>query len=515
LREFKFAVRGTLRIAPLAVMGVSFWLCAGLLHGQNPPARPAALNEGTPKVLAPARASVENVFLFAQNMPASPGGSASPAAGSNAGSKTSDSGALPQAVTLQQAIDEAIAHNLDLAVERFNVSVAEAKQITAALRPNPVLTLSGQTLNVFRLNLDSNSPLGPNAYTAHTDFVLERANKRQNRIEVARTERSVAELQTLEVMRQLIFNVQNAFVDVQQAKDSLALAQLNLQSLNGIVTINEIRVNSGDLAQVELERSRLAALQFQTSVEQAQLAVEQAKAKLQLLMGRRSPTTMFDVVGTLRQEPVADSADETRAKALTRRPDVLLQQAGNARSQADLRLQIANGKVDYTVGAEVTRQSAFGVAGQTMGFTFSTPLPLFNKNQGEIARAQREIQQNGARVMALGANLSADVDAAYRQYTVSQRLLANIEKNLLPRAESVRQTTEYSYRRGEASLVEFLDAQRAFNDAMQSYNEARVNYARSLYQIDTVSGATTAAALPPANPAASQSAPVSGGQSKP
>jgi cobalt-zinc-cadmium efflux system outer membrane protein len=61
---------------------------------------------------------------------------------------------------------------------------------------------------------------------------------------------------------------------------------------------------------------------------------------------------------------------------------------------------------------------------------------------------------------------------------------------MLGKARTVRDTTEYSYRRGEASLVEFLDAQRAFNDTMQTYNDARANYARSLYSIETVSGTT-------------------------
>jgi cobalt-zinc-cadmium efflux system outer membrane protein len=67
-------------------------------------------------------------------------------------------------------------------------------------------------------------------------------------------------------------------------------------------------------------------------------------------------------------------------------------------------------------------------------------------------------------------------------------LLASIEKEMLQRAREVRQTTEYSYRRGEASLVELLDAQHAFNDTMQGYNDARAEYARSLYLLDSISG---------------------------
>jgi cobalt-zinc-cadmium efflux system outer membrane protein len=129
-----------------------------------------------------------------------------------------------------------------------------------------------------------------------------------------------------------------------------------------------------------------------------------------------------------------------------------------------------------------------------MGFYFSVPLPVFNKNQGEIARAQREIQLAQAKIAAQEATIETEVDKAYRQYSVSRQLLANVETNMLARARTVRDTTEYSYRRGEASLVEFLDAQRAFNDTMQTYNDARANYARSIYTIETVSGETVSGA---------------------
>jgi cobalt-zinc-cadmium efflux system outer membrane protein len=170
--------------------------------------------------------------------------------------------------------------------------------------------------------------------------------------------------------------------------------------------------------------------------------------------------------------------------ALDRRPDFLLFQQSQARSRADLRLQLANGKMDYSVGTEYTHQRAYGVGGSSLGVYFSVPLPVFNRNQGEILRAQREIEQGSARIEAQRAFISNEIDKAYRQ------LLTSVETGILAKARSVRDTTEYSYRRGEASLVEFLDAQRAFNDAMQTYNDARANFARSLYLLDTVSGAT-------------------------
>lgn len=398
----------------------------------------------------------------------------------------------PAPITIDQAVQEAITGNLDLAAEKLNITVAEAREITAKLRPNPVLTVSGQSLDLLGANYSPNTPLGPNQMNIHTDIPIERGHKREERISLAREQKSLAELGVREVMRQVVFSVQSAFVDVQQAKENLKLAQDNLKSLENVVAINEARFKSGDLAQVELERSRLAALQYTAAVQQAQLQLEQTKTQLQQLLGRRQKSPDFDVTGPMRAAVTFGLREEIVRQALQRRPDYLLSQQSQATSRADLRLQLANAKVDYSIGTEYTYQRAWGVGGSSLGVYFSVPLKIFNKNQGEIARAQREINLAGARSVALETSIQTDVEKAYRQYEVSKQLLTTVEMNMLARARSVRDTTEYSYRRGEASLIEFLDAQRAFNDAMQTFNDARANYARSLYLIDSVSAATVA-----------------------
>ena len=88
----------------------------------------------------------------------------------------------------------------------------------------------------------------------------------------------------------------------------------------------------------------------------------------------------------------------------------------------------------------------------------------------------------------LRASIAAEVEVSYEQYSTSRNMVESLEKEMLHQAREVRNTMEYSYRRGEASLIEFLDAQRAYNDTIQSYNDARADYARSLYQIDSISG---------------------------
>jgi cobalt-zinc-cadmium efflux system outer membrane protein len=127
-----------------------------------------------------------------------------------------------------------------------------------------------------------------------------------------------------------------------------------------------------------------------------------------------------------------------------------------------------------------------------MGFFFSSNLPVFNRNQGEIARATQEQAQVEARVRALETTVQNDVQIAYLQYNNALTTLSRVEGSLLQRATDVRQITEYSYRRGEANFLELLDAQRAYNETMQAYNEARGEFARSLYGIDAATGTAPA-----------------------
>jgi outer membrane protein, heavy metal efflux system len=395
----------------------------------------------------------------------------------------------PERVTIAQAVQEAIERNLGLLAEKYNLSVAEARIVTARLRPNPVLSVGLDYIDFLRQFTPANAG-GPSEWNVRTDFVLERGGKRQARVDVAENAREVGKLNLLNTTRGLVLDVENAFIDVLQAKDQVALARENLQAFQGIVNVNQTRVQAGDLAKVELVRTQVAALQFQSAVRQAESKLRIAANKLQLLIGRTVPSPAFDVDGDLHREVPPIELPKIQSQALELRPDVLALRRDQARSQAELRSQLAQGKVDYTVGTEYHREFHNGNA-NALGVFFQAPIPLFNRNQGEIERARQEARQAEARVRAMEASVDSDVRNAWLQYTTSRELLESIEHGLLTQAKDVRDTMEYSYRRGEASLVEFLDAQRAFNDARQSYNDARADFARSLYTIESVTGAAT------------------------
>jgi len=397
--------------------------------------------------------------------------------------------ALPdEKITLEQALAEALEKNLSLLAERVNISIAEARLITARLRPNPVVSAGGDHLDLLGTGFNEINNAGPAEFNLRTDFTIERGGKRPSRIAVAQHALGVAELEFLNAVRGLRLEVQSAFVEALLAKHRVELARQNLEALNRIVEVNQVRWRAGDVAEVELIRSRVAALQQANALRRAELDLRTVLIRLQTLMGRTQPAPDFDVSGELRREARVAPLEEWLKVALENRPDLLALRRAARRSAAELQLELARSKPDVTLGSEYRRQQGLAGTGNMLGFFVEIPLPVFDRNQGEIARARQELRQAELRVRALEASIRAEVESAYRQWQATLESLAQIEKAMLAQAREVRDITEYSYRRGEASLLEFLDAQRAFNETMQAYYEARAEYARSLYLLEASAG---------------------------
>ena len=405
-------------------------------------------------------------------------------------------------LTVDQAVNEAIGHNLDFFAQKYDLSIAEAQIVTAKLRPNPLLTLDADHLDLLGTgfsNVSTNGKTpnngGPTEYSARMDFLYERGGKRQARTALAVGSRDVTRLGLADSLRGLIQTVQSAYVDVVAAKATLKLAQENLKIFDDIVSINQSRFRVGDIAEVELMRSEVAELQFANSVRQAELQVNSSLSKLQLLLGR-TKLQRFDVIDDLRHDAPNLTREALVDQATQQRPDLQALVRDEARAAADLRLQKANAKVDWLFGTEYRKQDATAHA-DTMGLFLTSPVPLFNRNQGEIARAQQTELQAQARTKALRATVENDVDLALLEYKNAHDDLEKIEGTMLGKARDVRSISEYSYKRGEISFVDFLDAVHAYNDTMQSYNDARAEYARSLYGLDAATGSTTAAGKVP------------------
>lgn len=393
-------------------------------------------------------------------------------------------------LSLDQAVAEAVRNNAGLLAEKANIGIAEAKVLGARLRSNPVVSAGGDHLDALGTGFNEINGGGPAEYTLRMDFPIEAGGKRARRTEVAQLSRSVTELQFQNAVRSLAFEVANLFVDAQLDKESLALARENLTYFEGIVAVNVVRLRAGEIAEVELLRSRLASLQQRNVVREAESKWRAALIRLQTSMGRAEPSRPLELAGDLRRDSSVAGRDQWKRIALDSRPDLLALRKDLARSVAETSLQLAHAKVDPAIGTEYRRQQGVNGISNSMGVFLEVPLPVFNRNQGEIARARSEQRQALLRVRQLEIVIAGEVEVAHEQVLAADSLLRNIESEMLEQAQEVRKVTEFAYRRGHSTLLELLDAQRAHQETVHAYIEARAAYARSLYLLDSAAGRT-------------------------
>ena len=397
------------------------------------------------------------------------------------------------ALAIERAVDLALDRNLDLMAKRFDVDLASAQVVTAGLRANPMLSVGADYMDLLGSHFqnDSSNGAGPPEYNVRLDYPFDVAGKRRKRLAVANADRSISELLLLNALRELSFEVRSACLDVLQTGAVLDLGRRQLETLESVVEINEVRVRDGDLAKSELMRTRLAARQVAGAIRLSELDLAKAQTALGLLLASPADAVPVGVQGPIPSERIDPEVAALRAEAIAERPDLRAIEQARGRADADVSLQRALAVTDLGVGVQYHRQTAFA-KGDSLGFFLNGTLPVFDRNQGEIRRARTTMSQVEAQITAFRASLDADVVRAVASYRAARDRLNVFEGGALDEAKEVRDAAEYAYRRGEVSFLEFLDAQRAFIETTRSYYEALADHARARFEIDYVTGHVTA-----------------------
>ena len=297
---------------------------------------------------------------------------------------------LPTRVSLDEAIRLALQHNHALLAARTSILQNQAQEITANLRPNPTLSWDTQFLPIFQPNnFTANYFENQAQFDIGIGYLFERGRKRQHRLQAAKDATAVTRAQVTDNERQLAFNVSQQFVNVLLAQSTLDLAQQDYDSFQKTVEISDARFKAGDMSEGDLLKIKLQLLQFQSDVLTAKLSKVQALAALRQEVGFESVPDNFDVEGELDYTPVHAGVDDLKSLALRSRPDLQAAHLGVTAAQSQESLAEANGKRDINVTFDYSHVG--GVSSGT--FFFNLDLPIFDRNQGEIARTKYAITQ--------------------------------------------------------------------------------------------------------------------------
>ena len=385
-------------------------------------------------------------------------------------------------LSIEAAMEQFLKKNLAVQAARLEVGVAEAERVGAQLSPRP-----GLTVNVENLRLSGETPANKlHEYGISVAQPIELGNRKSLRMEVAERTVSVSEARLTEVLRRQLFDLKRTYYESVLAGVLLGIEQENRDNFEGLVKFNTVRFEEGYIAEGDLLKVRLERTKFDFAVANAQLNLSKAKIRLLELMGDPDfeRATKVDVSNTLRVPPVELNLSQLRETALVNRPEIKIAEAELALAQSTIKLERSRAKGELTpyVGYKRVGVDNTLLAGVTV------PLPIGNRNQSGIARAEAEQKVSETHLQLVRNRTLAEVEAAYRAYETAREQVRAYEAGLLRQADESREIQLGAYQEGATELITLIEAQKTRTEVRANYYRAIFDYYTSIFQLELATG---------------------------
>jgi len=395
---------------------------------------------------------------------------------------------VPARLTLDEAIRLAESRSPALVEARARIAVAEAEALGAPKRPNPSLDVEFRGYPLFASDLPPF--LDNQELTIAVDQEFEPGGRRRWRSEAAQLGVQASAAESLDVLRRLRLEVQRAYVHVVLAQADGDAARATLTDVDRVLSINRVRYEQGELSGVELRRLQVERHRFADDALVADLALRNARSRLLALLSVRPLDQPFETVDTLPEDDgVPPVAPAPAAGGAPERADLRALQLGEQRAEADAKLQHALRIPPFSLGGGWQRD--FGTNAIVVRAT--VPLALWNRNEGGRSRAAAERRLAASRTSAASAAAELEVQLARNAVESGRARVAVIASEYVKNAREARDIVLAAYRTGAATLIDYLDAQRAFRDAQRAEHRARFDYRVSVFELEAAVGTSRSA----------------------
>jgi cobalt-zinc-cadmium efflux system outer membrane protein len=388
---------------------------------------------------------------------------------------TSGQAPLAERFSVEQAVQAALAQNLALRAELQRIPVAEGQLRQAGLIPNPVMTSTDTSDRYFANE-------GEGDRSAGIQQEIETAGKRRYRSLTARSDLERVRHETESTQRDLIARTQKAYFTLVFAERDLGLARETSAILRRFVDLNAERVKVGEAPGVELNLAKIELARSQRNEQEFQRRYREATAGLNLLMGRPPAASVLpasDFAAPLSLPPDQELLDY----GVQHRPEVLAADRNVEARTSAVRLARALRFPNVSLGGAYQKtNSVVGVGGppvpgQTtqvlrhdqLAFTLTLPLPLFNRNQGNIASADYERRSAEETAQYVRNVVASEIATALVNYRSRVQTRALYEESVLPQLQRNVDAIQEAYRLGNESIFAVIQVQRTFFDTRHEY----------------------------------------------
>ncbi|WP_087518999.1 TolC family protein [Pseudomonas sp. M30-35] len=376
-------------------------------------------------------------------------------------------------VTVTQALERAFQQNPELAAASWNIDIAAGAREQAGLIPNPEVSFEVEDTR-------SNS----RSTTVQLTQPIELGGKRGARVELAERGQDAAAIKLQRSRNELRATVIQAFYSVLRAKEQVALAKESLALTERALVVANGRVKAGKVSPVEAVRAQVQLSEVRLDVRRAAMAQTNAQQQLAAVMGDAS-IGLNQVKGNAHDLPSLPAAKQLLTQ-VNQTVDLRLAEMAINQQEASLRLEQSQRIPDLnvTVGTqydalENERVNVFGL---------SMPIPIFNRNQGNILSAARRADQARDLRNATELRIRTQTQLALEQWATAQEQLTSLHKTILPAAKSAVTSATRGFEMGKFSYIDVLDAQRTLLSARDQYIRSIAEATDAWVQIERIYG---------------------------
>lgn len=382
-----------------------------------------------------------------------------------------------QALTLHDAVARAL-ESPAAQIASEQVALAQAQRRQAGLGPNPRLYLSSEDIAPWDSNFSFADRTEDYGYIAQT---LELDGKRGKRVALANANVQSAQAQRELRTRQITGSVAAAYWTAAGDERIAELLQQDLAAVNEMVRYDKERVDAGAMRGVDLIRMRIERDRIFLALQAAERDAALARAELfkQAGMTASRDWKLSDDIATFNALPAIDLV-----AALAQRVEITVAKDEIAAAEADIRLQRANGIPDPDLLGGYKRNSGTDTAYASL----QIPLPLRNRNQGEIARAETQLRIARAQLALAQIAVRADIEAAEENY---QRELVIVHETLPEMRANAKQNLDIeadAYRIQGIELLRYIDAQRTEFDVEVNAIRTLAEYHQATVRLQLATG---------------------------
>ena len=362
-------------------------------------------------------------------------------------------------LTLPQAEQLFLQKNLLLLAQQYNTDISKAMVQQAKYWDNPVLNTDQNIYDgkFFRHNKDFGQVF------IQLQQLIKTAGKRNKLIQLANDDVLTAQQQFSDLMRNLRFVLRNDFNTLHLQFNTWHIYNSEIASLQKLAIGMDAQLQAGNISQKDNIRVKALLYSLQTEAADVQRQIADTEKDLVVLLQIGGDTIIVPKRDSLTGITVPYTLGALLDSARANRPDIQLAQTNFLQQQHNLAYQKALVTPDITVGMEYDQRSSY--VNNFWGLGISLPLPILNKNKGNIKAAQISIQQAGVQVQQLQHAVQQDVIAAYHKLLTVQQLQQSIAPDFMNKYNQLMKNMVQSYQERQVGLLEFIDFFDAYKDA--------------------------------------------------